>query len=111
MDRTTVGRAIQPLERDGLIGVGPAPSDRRTKQLHVPKAGEKRVQAGLEGWAKAQARFEAGSGARHAAALRTLLQAVSADQIQADSAKSRTDNGLRRLTVTRPSTGAMHVGP
>ena len=80
MDRTTVGRAIQPLERDGLIRVRPAPSDRRAKQLHLTKAGEKRLQAGLEVWAKAQTRFEAGFGARRAAELRTLLRAVIAGQ-------------------------------
>jgi DNA-binding MarR family transcriptional regulator len=80
MDRTTLGRAIQPLQRDGLIRTRPAPSDRRAKQLHLTKAGEKRLQACLEGWAKAQARFEAGFGAKRAAELRTLLQAVVAGQ-------------------------------
>lgn len=84
MDRTTLGRAIQPLERDGLIRIGPAPSDRRAKQLHLTKAGGKRLQAGLEAWAKAQARFEAGFGARRAAELRTLLRAVIAP-VHADS--------------------------
>jgi hypothetical protein len=67
-------RAIQPLERDGLIRIGPAPSDRRAKQLHLTKAGEKRLQAGLGARAKAQARFAAGFGARRAAELRTLLR-------------------------------------
>jgi DNA-binding MarR family transcriptional regulator len=46
MDRTTLGRAIQPLERDGLIRIGPAPSDRRATQLHLTKAGERRLQRG-----------------------------------------------------------------
>jgi DNA-binding MarR family transcriptional regulator len=67
MDRTTLGRAIQPLERDELIRVKPAPSDRRAKQLHLTKAGEKRLQAGFEAWVRAQARFEAGFGAERAA--------------------------------------------
>jgi DNA-binding MarR family transcriptional regulator len=79
MDRTTLGRAIQPLERDGLIRIGPAPSDRQAKQLHLTKAGERRPQAGLA-WTKAQARREAGFGARHAAELRTLLRAIIAGQ-------------------------------
>jgi DNA-binding MarR family transcriptional regulator len=80
MDRTTLGRAIQPLERDGLIRIGPAPSDRRAKQLQLTTAGEKRLQASLEAWAKAQACFEAGFGAKRAAELRTLLRAVVAGQ-------------------------------
>jgi DNA-binding MarR family transcriptional regulator len=80
MDRTTLGRNIQPLERDGLIRIEPAPSDRRAKELHLTKAGEKRLQAGFEAWAKAQARFEASLGGKHAAELRTLLRAVVANQ-------------------------------
>jgi DNA-binding MarR family transcriptional regulator len=80
MDRTTLGRNIQPLERDGLIRTEPAPSDRRAKELHLTKAGEKRLQAGHEAWAKAQARFEASFGTKRAAELRILLRAVVADQ-------------------------------
>ena len=80
MDRTTLGRNIQPLERDGLIRIEPAPSDRRAKELHLTKAGEKRLQAGLEAWAKAQARFEASFGTKRAAELRVLLRAAVASQ-------------------------------
>ena len=42
MDRTTLGRNILPLERDGLISVEPLASDRRSKALHLTKAGDKR---------------------------------------------------------------------
>src|SRR6476646_10896647 len=42
MDRTTLGRNILPLERDGLIQIEPIASDRRAKELHLTKAGEKR---------------------------------------------------------------------
>jgi DNA-binding MarR family transcriptional regulator len=80
MDRTTLGRNILPLERDGLIRIEPAPFDRRAKELHLTRAGEKRLQAGLEAWAKAQARFETGFGSKRAAELRTLLRAVVASQ-------------------------------
>jgi hypothetical protein len=37
MDRTTVGRNILPLERDGLIRIEPAANDLRTKELHLTK--------------------------------------------------------------------------
>ncbi len=79
-DRTTLGRNVQPLERDGLIRIETAPSDRRAKELHLTKAGEKRLQAGLKAWAKAQARFEAGFGSERAAELRTLLRAIVTSQ-------------------------------
>jgi DNA-binding MarR family transcriptional regulator len=48
--RTTLGRNILPPERDGSIRIEPAASDRRAKELHLTKAGEKRVQAGIEAW-------------------------------------------------------------
>src|SRR2546427_2085702 len=37
MDRTTLGRNILPLQRDGLIRIAPAASDRRAKDLHLTK--------------------------------------------------------------------------
>src|SRR5215470_10935189 len=51
MDRTTLGRNILPLERDGLIKLQPAASDGRAKELHLTKAGETRLQAARKGWA------------------------------------------------------------
>ena len=39
IDRTTLGRNILPLERDGLIRVEATASDRRAKELHLTKAG------------------------------------------------------------------------
>ena len=80
MDRTTLGRAIQPLERDGLIRINPVPSDRRAKELHLTKAGEQRLHAAHEAWARAQARFEGVFGSKRAADLRTLLRAAVASQ-------------------------------
>ena len=80
MDRTTLGRNILPLERDGLIRIAPAASDRRAKELHLTKAGEQRFQAARKGWAAAQAHFEAAYGAKRAAELRGLLRAVVASE-------------------------------
>jgi len=80
MDRTTLGRNILPLERDGLIRIEPSTSDRRAKELHLTKAGEKRLQAALKRWSQAQARFETVFGAKRAADLRALLRAAVASQ-------------------------------
>jgi len=76
MDRTTLGRNILPLERDGLIRIERVASDRRTKELHLTKASEKRVQAALKRWSQAQARVETVFGAKRAADLRALLRAA-----------------------------------
>ncbi len=84
MDRTTLGRNILPLQRDGLIGVAPAKDDRRRKELHVTRTGEKRFQAALGGWAAAQAQFEASLGARRAADFRAMLRLVAASELGGD---------------------------
>ena len=45
MDRTTLGRNILPLERDGLITVEKGSRDRRSKELRLTKAGTARFRA------------------------------------------------------------------
>jgi DNA-binding MarR family transcriptional regulator len=80
MDRTTLGRNILPLERDGLISIDATASDRRAKELHLTKAGEKRLQMAHERWSEAQARFETAFGPRRAAELRKMLRAVVASE-------------------------------
>src|SRR3984893_16992468 len=80
MDRTTLGRNILPLERDGLIRIEPAASDRRVRELRLTKAGEKRLQAAIEAWSQAQARFETSFGTKRAAELRAMLRAVVASE-------------------------------
>ena len=80
MDRTTLGRNILPLQRDGLIKIKSAASDRRAKELRLTKAGESRLQEACEGWSQAQARFEAAFGEKRAADLRELLRAAAASE-------------------------------
>ena len=71
---------ILPLARDGLIAIEWAATDRRAKELHLTKAGEKRLQAGIKAWAQAQARFETKFGSKRAAELRAMLRAVVATE-------------------------------
>jgi DNA-binding MarR family transcriptional regulator len=84
MDRTTLGRNVLPLERDGLIKIEASATDGRAKELHLPKAGEKRLQAGREAWERAQARFDTRFGAKRAADFRAMLRAVVASDFAAD---------------------------
>src|SRR5262245_8049013 len=55
MDRTTLGRNILPLQRDRLISVVKGRTDRRSKELHLTKAGAARLRAAAKLWVKAQA--------------------------------------------------------
>ncbi len=82
MDRTTLGRNVLPLERDGLIAIATSASDRRAKEVRLTKAGEKRLQQALTAWSHAQESFEASFGTRRAAELRAMLRAVTASQFR-----------------------------
>src|ERR1700719_4675002 len=53
MDRTTLGRNILPLERDGLIAVKKGRRDRRSKELRASAAGEGRFRAATTRWVQA----------------------------------------------------------
>jgi DNA-binding MarR family transcriptional regulator len=87
MDRTTLGRNILPLERDGLIAITPVRSDRRMKELRLTTAGECRLDQATPAWIEAQRRFEAGFGTNNAAAMRALLRAlVNSGLVAADEA-------------------------
>ncbi len=75
MDRTTTGRALQPLERDKLVAIE-AGSDARTKLVRLTPAGVKRFKAAVACWREAQAEFERAYGIGEAAALRASLARV-----------------------------------
>jgi len=77
MDRTTLGRNIKPLEREGLVAIGEEQSDRRRKVLHVTTDGGKRLRAADKAWGEAQEKFERAFGKTKANTLREMLRAVT----------------------------------
>jgi len=83
MDRTTLGRNILPLERDGLIEIGASPKDRRRREVRLTPAGATRLRAARQGWKAAQQRFDEVFGAERAAALRDLLREVTVSEFTA----------------------------
>ena len=88
MDRTTLGRNILPLEREGLLSIAPGPTDRRSKELRLTDAGIERLRAARRGWREAQAQFAAAFGDERACGLRALLGEVSATELPTESATS-----------------------
>jgi len=78
MDRTTLGRNILPLQRDGLIEIVASPADRRRRELRLSAAGNEMHRQASERWAVAQMRFDEVYGEERAAALRGLLREVVA---------------------------------
>jgi DNA-binding MarR family transcriptional regulator len=82
MDRTTLGRTMLPLERDGLISIGDSAHDGRSKELALTKAGVERLRRAAKLWIKAQKAFDAKFGAGRAAELRALLREVVACDLE-----------------------------
>lgn len=83
MDRTTLGRNILPLEREGLIAIKQSKTDRRSKELHLTEVGRERLRAAAAGWAEAQTQFEAAFGGERSTDLRSLLHSVTAIDLAA----------------------------
>ena len=76
-DRTTVGRTLGPLEREGLIEIRTDPDDRRSRLAEPTATGRARVAAALPHIHEAGRSFEAAYGAERAAALRSLLGGIT----------------------------------
>lgn len=83
MDRTTLGRNVLPLQRDGLIEIVTAPADRRRRELRLSVQGLATQREAVERWTVAQERFDRVFGGARAAQLRDLLREVSASQFAA----------------------------
>jgi DNA-binding MarR family transcriptional regulator len=75
MDRTTLGRNLKLLERDGLLRYRPGP-DRRERLVELTATGRKKLEAAYPLWQLAQQQFESRFGAAHATELRDTLRSV-----------------------------------
>jgi DNA-binding MarR family transcriptional regulator len=77
VDRTTLGRNIRPLEREGLIAVMAGRDDRRSRELRLTAAGAERLKLAVAAWTDAQARFEAVFGRDRTLEVRALMRALT----------------------------------
>jgi len=75
VERTALGRALRPLERDKLVAVGAGP-DARTRSVSLTAKGAARLKSAAVRWRRAQNEFEAAFGADAALALRSSLHRV-----------------------------------
>src|ERR1043165_368691 len=63
MDRTSVTRAIRPLERRGLLRVARSPDDARSKVVLITREGERTVRAAYPRWQRTTRRIRDAFGA------------------------------------------------
>lgn len=80
MDRTTLGRNILPLQREGLL-VTARNVDRRSKEVSLTNVGLRRLEVAWTYWAKAQARFDAAFGSAKDLKLRALMRDVTSTEL------------------------------
>jgi DNA-binding MarR family transcriptional regulator len=77
MDRTTLLRAMKPLQREDFLNNTSSPADPRQLVFALSPAGERKLKQALPLWNKAQEEFEAAVGPREAARLRRSLLALA----------------------------------
>lgn len=77
IDRTTLGRTLRPLQRDGLLAIEAGRDDRRSRELHITAAGRRRLEVAQVAWTEAQAAFEASFGHERTVAMRALMRALT----------------------------------
>lgn len=87
MDRTTLGRNILPLQRDGFIAIAQGSVDRRSKELHLTELGLNRLNEAWTYWVEAQAGFAAAFGSREDSELRTLMRTVTSTELEVAATK------------------------
>lgn len=76
MDRTTLVRALKPLERDGYVVCEPEGKGSRKLLLALSANGQQKLSEGIECWQAAQAEYVALVGAGRADDLRQMLLAI-----------------------------------
>jgi DNA-binding MarR family transcriptional regulator len=81
MDRTTLGRNILPLQRDGLIAIAQGSIDRRSREVRLTDVGRERLRVAWKYWAQAQAGFDAAFGSRRDSEVRKLMRAVTSTEL------------------------------
>lgn len=77
MDRTTLLRAMKPLQREELLKSSAGTDDPRQLVFSLSPAGVRKLNEAFPLWSKAQDEFEAEVGAREAARLRRSLLALA----------------------------------
>ena len=77
LDRTTLGRNLRALERDGYVASEADPRDGRVRRLVITEAGVRLVRRAMPAWREAQTAFEQRYGAAPAAALLEALNRVT----------------------------------
>ena len=81
LDRTTLARNVQPLQREGLVALQVDSGDRRGKTLHVTPLGRARLSQADILWESIQSRFASAYGPEPARKLHSILDELARIEI------------------------------
>ena len=73
LDRTTTGKNLRPLEREGLIAIAASTTDRRSKAARLTPKGERALRDAAPLWRQAQKDFADLNGASATKEIRTRV--------------------------------------
>lgn len=77
MDRTTMGKNLQPLSRDGLIEIQVSKTDRRSRTITLTRKGAALLEQAYPLWRSAHDAFQQAHGTKFSENLRAMLADVS----------------------------------
>lgn len=77
LDRTTAGKNLRFLEREGLVKIASSTQDSRLRAITLTRSGRARLNVALPHWEQAQKDFEQANGASRAGALRASLNGIN----------------------------------
>lgn len=100
LERTSLYRALVPLERDGLVDVAVDPNDARAKRARLTPAGDAKIREILPHWRRAQESFLEAVGAPEWSEISRGLDGVRGSMAQDPQIQAQLPGGSREA---RPS--------
>lgn len=76
LDRKSLGLALRPLERDGMVRLAIPDADRRRRQIELTPEGRTRLAAAIPHWRRAQRAFDDAYGRDATKGLRKLFRQI-----------------------------------
>lgn len=77
MNRTTMGKNLQPLKRDGLLQIQISKTDRRGRDITLTRKGVALLEQAYPLWRSAHDAFQENHGKKFAESLRAMLGEIS----------------------------------
>ena len=79
-DRSSLGHALRPLERDGYVVLRRGETDRRTQQIVLTKRGREKYRESMTHWRGAQATVASLYGEAWSATMRSAVLKIAGDE-------------------------------